>query len=122
VPAHFDPGPAQSPGARLARPCGDPDPMNIAVGPPVQGIRTGFPGPTLTLQRASPGSGRVGPGFWRCLDFTLDYVTSAASLPNGTTIPLVQVPGSPEYKALMRHWLHMCEAVHNGTRSLDDIE
>jgi hypothetical protein len=56
------------------------------------------------------------------IDFTLDYVTSAASLPNGTTIPLVQVPGSPEYKALMRHWHHMCEAVHNGTRSLDDIE
>jgi hypothetical protein len=58
VSVHFDSDSVQNSEIRLIRSYGDLDSINMAVGSPVQDIRIGFPGPTLILQRASPGSGR----------------------------------------------------------------
>jgi hypothetical protein len=50
------------------------------------------------------------------IDFTLDYVATAASFADGSTVGLAKVEGTPEYKSLMRGWLQLCQQVNNGTK------
>jgi hypothetical protein len=108
---------AQNSGARLILLCGYPDSMNIAIGPPAQGIRTKFQtrpwpynGPGQGRVGSAPGFGDVYPNLWSMVDNTRGQRNASSRWLTSSPAPNLRSPAlSVKFITLpiAADWIHL---------------